>query len=383
MAWEILPFQVLPGPLRPASGRRNVEAVESRDEIRDFLTSRRAKITPEQAGLPAYGGNRRVTGLRREEVALLAGVSVDYYTRLERGNAHGVSDNVLEALARALRLDEAERAHLFDLARAANATARGTASGTGRSRRRVAKQQVRPSVQRVLDAMTMAPAYVRNRRMDVLAANRLGYALFSPLFADPVRPVNHARFAFLDPRASEYYPEWEHVASDTVALLRAEAGRDPYDRSLSDLVGELSTRSERFRTWWAAHNVRFHRTGVKRFHHPVVGDFELIFEALDLTADPGLTIIAYSAEPGSPSQDALELLASWAATPAETDSPVHPPAGAAVPAAALPDVALPDVVLPAAPQPAGTVPAAGLPATGTMHAGTAQTTRQAQIARQA
>ncbi len=284
--------------------------MDSRTEIRDFLTSRRAKITPDQAGLPVYGGNRRVAGLRREEVALLAGVSVDYYTRLERGNLNGVSDSVLEALARALQLDEAERAHLFDLARTANTTA-----ATARTRRRPAQQHVRPGVQRILDAMTTAPAYVRNGRMDILSANQLGYAVFAPIFANPVRPANIARFLFLDPAAREFYVEWDRLASDTVALLRAEAGGDPYDRALSDLIGELSTRSDTFRTRWAAHNVRFHRTGVKHLHHPVVGDLRLTFESMELTADAGLRLNAYSAEPGSPSQDALNLLASWTATP--------------------------------------------------------------------
>jgi len=284
--------------------------VDSRTEIRDFLTSRRAKITPDQVGLPVYGGNRRVAGLRREEVALLAGVSVDFYTRLERGNLNGVSDSVLEALARALQLDEAERAHLFDLARTANTTA-----ATARTRRRPAQQHVRPGVQRILDAMTTAPAYVRNGRMDILSANQLGYAVFAPIFANPVRPANIARFLFLDPAAREFYVEWDRLASDTVALLRAEAGGDPYDRALSDLIGELSTRSDTFRTRWAAHNVRFHRTGVKHLHHPVVGDLRLTFESMELTADAGLRLNAYSAEPGSPSQDALNLLASWTATP--------------------------------------------------------------------
>ena len=280
--------------------------MDSRNEIRDFLTSRRAKITPEQAGLPAYGGNRRVPGLRREEVALLAGVSVDYYTRLERGNGRGVSDSVLEALARALQLDDAERAHLFDLVHAANTT--------NRKQRRAVKQQVRPSVQRVLDAMTGSPVYVRNGRLDILAANRLGTALFSPIFADQARPTNIARFMFLNPGASEFYVDWERLAGDSVALLRAEAGRNPYDKALSDLIGELSTRSETFRTRWAAHNVRFHRTGVKHLHHPDVGDLTLTYEVMELTADTGLTLNAYSAEPGSPSQDALNLLATWAAT---------------------------------------------------------------------
>jgi transcriptional regulator with XRE-family HTH domain len=281
--------------------------MQHRAEIRDFLTSRRAKVTPQQAGLPVYGTNRRVPGLRREEVAMLAGVSVDYYTRLERGNLAGVSDSVLDALARALQLDEAERVHLFDLARTANTTGAAV-----RGRRRPA-QPVRPGVQQVLDAMTMAPAYVRNGRLDVLAANQLGRAVFAPLFETAADVPNLARFIFLDAAAQRFYVEWEQVAVDTVAILRTEAGRDPYDRALSDLVGELSTRSDVFRTWWAAHNVRLHRTGVKHLHHPVVGDLTLAFESMELTADQGLRLNAYSAEPGSPAADALHLLASWTA----------------------------------------------------------------------
>ena len=280
--------------------------MDARNEIREFLTSRRARITPEQAGLRTYGGNRRVPGLRREEVALLAGVSVDYYTRLERGNASGVSETVLEALARALQLDEAERAHLFDLARAAHATSP--------RRRRAPAQQVRPSVQRILDAITAAPAFVRNGRMDLLAANRLGRAFYSQHFDSPHGPPNSARFIFLDARATGFYVDWEQVATDAVAVLRSEAGRDPYDRGLSDLVGELSTRSETFRTRWAAHNVRFHDTGFKRFHHPVVGDLSLTFETMELAADPGLTMFVYTTDVGSKSEEALNLLASWAAS---------------------------------------------------------------------
>jgi transcriptional regulator with XRE-family HTH domain len=280
--------------------------VDTRNEIREFLTSRRARITPEQAGLRWYGDNRRVPGLRREEVALLAGVSVDYYTRLERGNASGVSEGVLEALARALQLDEAERAHLFDLARATRTT-----PGT---RRRPAKQRIRPSVQRILDAITGAPALVRNGRLDILAANRLGYALYSELFVSSARPANSARFVFLDPRATDFYLEWERVANEVVATLRSEAGRDPYDRGLSDLVGELSMQSEMFRTRWAAHDVRFHDKGVKRLHHPVVGDLTLTYESMELSADAGLAMSVYTAEPGSTSEEALNLLASWTAT---------------------------------------------------------------------
>jgi transcriptional regulator with XRE-family HTH domain len=279
--------------------------VDAGTEIREFLTSRRAKLTPDQVDLASYGP-RRVPGLRREEVAVLAGVSVPYYTRLERGNLSGVSESVLEALARALQLDEAERAHLFDLARAAQPAAP--------RRRRRTQQRVRPSVQWMIDAMTGAPALVQNGRLDILAANALGRALFSELYVDPVRPVNHARFAFLSPRAPDFYGDWERAANDTVAILRSEAGRDPYDGDLSDLVGELSTRSDEFRTRWAAHNVRIHRAGAKDLHHPVAGDLRLTYEMLDLSADSGFVILTYTAEPGSKSAEALDLLASWTAT---------------------------------------------------------------------
>jgi transcriptional regulator with XRE-family HTH domain len=277
------------------------------NDIAEFLASRRARVTPEQAGLPAYG-SRRVPGLRREEVASLAGVSVDYYKRLERGNASGASDSVLEALARALQLDDAERAHLFDLARAANPLAP--------RRRRPVAQRVRPVIQRILDSIA-APALVRNARADYLGANPLGRALYAPLFESREQPANSARFTFLDPAAMTFFPEWNRIASDLVAHLRSEAGRNPYDRGLSDLVGELSTRSDEFRTRWAAHNVRFHRTGVKRIVHPVVGELTLDYEAMELPADGGLTISVYTAEAGSASQQALDILASWTATLAE------------------------------------------------------------------
>jgi transcriptional regulator with XRE-family HTH domain len=279
--------------------------VQTRSEIREFLTSRRARLTPDQVGLTAYGP-RRVPGLRREEVAVLAGVSVPYYTRLERGDLSGVSEGVLEALAGALQLDDAERAHLFDLARAAGPMAK--------RRRRSAPKRIRPSVQRLLDAITGAPALVQNGRLDVLAANQLGRALYSELFRDPARPVNHARFTFLNPSAHDLYPDWDRGANDGVALLRAEAGRHPYDRDLTDLIGELSTRSDEFRVRWAAHDVRLHQTGAKRFHHPVVGDLTLTFEMMELAADPGLNLLTYTAEPGSKSEEALNLLGSWAAT---------------------------------------------------------------------
>jgi transcriptional regulator with XRE-family HTH domain len=262
--------------------------VDTKREIREFLTSRRARITPEQTGLPTFGtGPRRVQGLRREEVALLAGVSVDYYTRLERGNLRGASQTVLESVARALRLDDTERAHLFDRARASQAPA---------VRRRRRPGRIRPGVQQMLDAMVGVPAFVRNGRLDILVANRLGRALYSQHFDSPAQPPNTARFVFLDDRSGSFYLDWDRVADDAVAILRAEAGRDPYDRELSDLVGELSTRSELFRTLWAAHNVHRHDAGVKRFHHPIVGEPTVDFEAMELVADPGLTMFVYTAE---------------------------------------------------------------------------------------
>jgi transcriptional regulator with XRE-family HTH domain len=280
--------------------------VDTRSEIREFLTSRRARITPAQAGLRTYGhGQRRVPGLRREEVALLAGVSIAYYTKLERGDTSGVSETVLESLARALQLDEAERAHLFDLAR--------DQSTTPPPRRRRTAQRMPPGVQRLLDSIS-APAMVRNGRMDILATNQLGRALYSEMFANARTPVNSARFTFLDPRATSFFVDWDHAADDSVAVLRGEAGRNRYDRALTDLVGELSTRSEEFRTRWARHDVRYHDTGKKRFHHPVVGDLELAFEVMTLVADPELTMFAFTAEPGSKSEEALNLLASWTAT---------------------------------------------------------------------
>jgi transcriptional regulator with XRE-family HTH domain len=285
-----------------------VTTVDAASELSQFLTSRRAKVTPEQAGLPSWG-QRRVPGLRREEVASLAGVSVEYYKRLERGNATGASNAVLDALGDALRLDDAERAHLFDLARAASPTDQ-------RRRRTPVQQRVRRVVQRILDSIT-APATVSNMRGDYLAANQLGRALYAPLFDSREQPPNSARFTFLDPVAQSFFIDWEKAAKDLVANLRSQAGRNPYDRTLSDLVGELSTRSDAFRTWWAAHNVRYHQTGTKRLHHPVVGDLELSYEVMELPADTELRLAIFTAEPGSRSEQALNLLASWAATPDE------------------------------------------------------------------
>lgn len=281
--------------------------MDTKSDIREFLASRRAKITPQQAGLPAYGGNRRVPGLRREEVALLAGVSIDYYVRLERGNLAGASEEVLDSVANALQLDDAERAHLYDLARA-------VAKRPARRAKR-ARDPLPDSVLRVLDSMADSPAFIRNGRLDILATNPLGRALYAPLFAnDAPRPVNIARFQFLDPTGRDFFPDWQAAVNTTVSLLRTEAGRAPHDSDLTGLIGELATRSEEFRTAWAQHNVRLHHTGRKGFRHPVIGDITLDFDAMELPAQPGLTLTAYSAAPHTPDHDALQLLASWAAT---------------------------------------------------------------------
>lgn len=288
------------------------------NEIGEFLQTRRARLQPDDAGLPTYGDRRRVPGLRREEVALVAGVSVEYYTRIERGRAGAVSDDVVEGIARALHLDDAERAHLVDLLHV---------DGGRPARRRPSQPRVRPEVQRVLDALTEAPAIVRNGRLDVLATNALGRALYAPVYEDLAadETPNLARFQFLSPRSEAFYPQWDAAAHDCVALLRAEAGRDPYDRALTDLIGELSTRSEEFRVRWARHNVSHHRTGRKHAHHPVVGDLTLSYEALDLPGDPGQTMLVYTAEPDSPSAEALRILASWTSAPAPIIQPQDQP----------------------------------------------------------
>ena len=285
----------------------NADETPARQAIREFLTSRRAKLGPREAGLPVYGANRRVSGLRREEVAMLAGISAEYYTRLERGNVRGVSEEVLDGIVRALHLDDAERQHLIDLVRVASAGA------TRPARRSPAAERVRPSVKRIVDAMATIPAFVRNRRLDILHANPLAEALYSELYRSPIRPVNSVRFAFLDPRARQFYGDWETSAHDIVAALRTEAGRSPFDRSLTDLVGELSTRSEEFRVLWAGHDVRFHRSGVKTLHHPLVGDLTLAYEVLQLPADSGQELVTYSAEPGSQTERSLAELAGWGA----------------------------------------------------------------------
>ncbi len=280
--------------------------MDHRIEAREFLTRCRARVRVEQVGLPDFG-ERRVPGLRREEVAILAGVSVHYYTRLERGDLSGASASVLDALARALLLSAAEREHLFNLAAAAGAGSRS------RAEHRSSPLRVPAGVQQMLDAMADVPADLRNHRRDVLTANPLGRALYAPMYQYCVGTANVARFTFLSPAAREFLRDWDQTADGLVASLRIEVGRNPHDRRLSDLIGELSTRSDDFRIRWGALRVRHHESGVKRLRHPVVGDLDLSFQVMTLPEQPGLAVVVHSAQPGSASHDALRFLASWAA----------------------------------------------------------------------
>lgn len=289
----------------PAATPTTLENVDHRKDIREFLTSRRARITPQQAGLPDYGAKRRVPGLRREEVALLAGVSVDYYTRLERGNLSGVSDSVLNSVATVLQLDEAERAHLFNLIKASH--------GPRRTPRKTSTR-IRQSVQLILDAMIGVPAWVSNDHLDILATNALGAELYRDAIDGADGRANIARFLFLDHRAREFFVDWNQQADNAVAILRGAAARDPYDDQLTQLIGELSTRSDEFRVRWGAHIIRAHASGPKAFTHPDVGQLDLTFDGLALTADPGLTLYVMTAEPNSPTADRLNLLGTLAAT---------------------------------------------------------------------
>ncbi|NNC14019.1 helix-turn-helix domain-containing protein [Planctomonas sp. JC2975] len=284
--------------------------MDNRAEVREFLMTRRARLTPENAGLPA-GSNRRVAGLRRSEVAALAGVSVEYYSKLERGSIAGASASVLDAIGSALQLNDTERAHLLDLARAADGI-----PTSGRARRAAVSSRPvrRPALNWALDAITDAVAFVRNPQQDLLATNPLGRAFYSPLIGDGGRTPNLARFQFLDPVSRDFYPDWDLFAQMCVGIMRAEAGRDPHNRALQDLVGELATRSDVFRALWAAHDVRTHGSGTKRFHHPDVGELTLAYEELAITAEPGKILMIYTAEPGSPSAERLRLLGSLAAT---------------------------------------------------------------------
>ncbi|MEU0239498.1 helix-turn-helix transcriptional regulator [Nocardiopsis sp. NPDC006198] len=286
--------------------------MDNRAEMREFLASRRARIRPEDAGLPG-GGGRRVPGLRREELAALAGVSVSWYTRLERGDATGASDSVLNAIADTLQLDELERRHLFHLTR-------GSQTRAARTRvRRPAVPAVRSTLQLILDQMTDLPAIVQNERADIVAMNALARALYSGLLSGSTGPWNHARYIHLDPGAKSFYRDWDEVAGDSAAMLHLTAAKNPHDNDLSNLIGELATRSDNFRVRWASRNVHEHRAGTKRVHHEIVGDIDLVYEALALAGEPGLTMYVNAAEPGSPSAEALRLLAAWS-IPTESSS---------------------------------------------------------------
>ncbi|WP_329260539.1 helix-turn-helix transcriptional regulator [Actinoallomurus sp. NBC_01490] len=308
--------------MEPPSESHTGDPTDNRSDIRDFLISRRAKLTPERVGLPT-SRRRRVPGLRREEVAALAGVSTEWYTRLEKGHIGGVSEDVLEAVARALLLNEDERTYLLDLARAARPTRR-------RSHRRK-DVKIPSSVQWMVDSMTMAPAFVRTGRLDIVASNALCRALYSPMFGSDTTGdrgcANFPRYFFLDPGSHDFFVDWEEGARATVAMLRAEAGREPHDRALRELVGELSTLSPDFRTMWASHDVRIHHEGVKRLNHPEVGRLEMTFRSLNLPLPQRAVhdLIIYAAEPGTPSEDRLKLLASWTAPQTAPTEPIRPP----------------------------------------------------------
>lgn len=283
-------------------GGPSVDPMASKEAVRDYLMSRRANLTPEDARLPRYDDDRRVPGLRREEVAMLAGVSVDYYTKLERGNVQGASANVLDAIARALQLDDIERRHLFDLA--------GVAPTAATEAQVPAPSSVPPSVQRVLASMTI-PAIAYNTRQDVVAANLAGRAMFEwMLEAD--RP-NLAQFIFLDSRAPQFYGDWPLACSLTAAMLRYEAGRDPLNEDITALVGDLSTRSPQFRSHWADRDVHEHRSGTKTYHHHELGQLQLTYDVLEQPGAPHISITTFSPEPGSPTADKIAMLASWAA----------------------------------------------------------------------
>jgi transcriptional regulator with XRE-family HTH domain len=279
--------------------------MDNNKDVRELLTTRRARITPAQAGLTIFNGTRRVTGLKREEVAMLTGVSTEYYARLERGNLRGVSDSVLDSLARALQLDEAERSHLLDLAKAA--------TPSKPSGQRTPRSVVRPSLERILAGMTGTPAYVRNAKMDIVAANDLCYALYTGILSPEALPLNLARFMFLDPRSKDFFTEWETIADDFAAALRVDSGRRPRDRSLNALIGDLAAGSTEFSARWARHNVRFHRSARKTMKNPLIGEIELTGDALEIPGE-GLTLIAYTAEPGSHAEEQLAFLASWSKT---------------------------------------------------------------------
>lgn len=306
------------------------DAMDLRDDIQQFLTGMRARLTPEQAGVVLFGGERRVPGLRREEVAQLAGVSTAYYTRMERGDLRGVSESVLRALARALHMDDAETQHLFDLARASSAGRTATSRTRGRPLLPARAAQL-------LDTMSDVPAIALGRLGDPLGSNALGRALFPDLFPEGAPPLNHTRYLFLDDRSREFYVDWERSAREVVSGLRLLAGHDPADRALTALVGELATHSPEFRAWWAGHTVRIHATGDKTLRHPVVGELTVGYDSLSFASAPQVQLVTYLPQPGTPSADALDLLRTWVATQASSGAGTQvsgtgsPPSGPGLP----------------------------------------------------
>ncbi|MDI3389884.1 helix-turn-helix transcriptional regulator [Streptomyces sp. B-S-A8] len=301
--------------------------MNAQSELGDFLRNRRAALRPEDVGLQSYGSRRRVPGLRREELALLAGVSVTHYTRLEQGQSTNASDAVLDAVARALRLTEDECSHLRDLARPAR---------PGRGRRALPTEQAGPGVRQLIEAMTDVPAVVLDRRNDVLAWNPLGHALLAghldaAAAESPSKRPNLTRMLFLDERTRELYADWKEEAQTALAALRLVAGRHPDDRPLAELIGQLAMQSPEFATMWSRHPVRNCVSGTKHLLHPLVGPLELAFETMQL-AETGHRMLAYSAEPGTASEAALRLLAGTSAETTQGEAN----AGSALPFTTMP-----------------------------------------------
>ncbi|WP_316779178.1 helix-turn-helix domain-containing protein [Streptomyces sasae] len=290
----------LPSPT-PSEPLPSSAPLDRRAELSEFLRSRRARLLPSDVGLPDFGRHRRVPGLRREELAQLAGVSVAYYTRLEQGNGRNVSAEVLDSIARALRLTDAEHAHLIHLAKGKQHKKKASAR----------PQQVRASLGQLLEAMDGVPAYIVGRRAEILAWNRMAAAVFGDWAELPVTERNWARLTFLRPDYRDLFADWEQKAIDIVCQLRMDAGCYPDDPRLSALVGELSVKSEEFRRLWATHDVKEKSYGLKRMHHPLVGELSLSYESFRMSGDPDQALVTYHAEPGSPSAEALRLLASW------------------------------------------------------------------------
>jgi transcriptional regulator with XRE-family HTH domain len=289
--------------------------LDRRAELSEFLRTRRARLKPEDVGLPDFGRHRRVPGLRREELAQLAGVSVAYYTRLEQGNGRNVSAEVLDSIARALRLTDAEHAHLVHLAKPKRHKKKPAARAP----------HVRVALRQLLDSVDTVPAYVVGRRSDILAWNRMAAALFGDWAELPAQERNWARLVFLNPEYRELFVEWDQKAYDMVAYLRMDAGCHPDDPQLSSLIGELSVKSEEFRRLWAAHDVKEKSHGVKRVRHPLVGELTLFFESFRPAGDTEQSLVTYHAEPGSPSAEALRLLGSWGADARHTGTGASTP----------------------------------------------------------